>query len=109
MEGTDLVTIVTPMYNSMATIKNTIASVQAQTYSTWEMIIVDDCSTEGTYDEIAEIFSKFMKIKVIRLEKGLGPGGARQVGFDHAVGMAVTAIDADDEPYGGLMKKYLGR
>lgn len=91
------VSVIIPAFNAFDTIAQTLMSIAMQeNIHEIETIIVDDCSTEGTYDEIAEIFSKFMKIKVVRLEKGLGPGGARQVGFDHAVGQAVTAIDADD-------------
>ena len=91
------VSVIIPAFNAFDTLPQTLMSIAMQeNIHEIETIIVDDCSTEGTYDEIAEIFSKFMKIKVIRLEKGLGPGGARQVGFDHAVGMCVTAIDADD-------------
>lgn len=91
------ISIIIPAYNCHNTITQTLASIMMQeNIHEIETIIVDDCSSEGTYDELAEIFSKFMKIKVIRLEKGLGPGGARQVGFDNAVGQMVTAIDADD-------------
>lgn len=91
------VSVIIPAFNAFDTLPQTLMSIAMQeNIHEIETLIVDDCSTEGTYDEIAEIFSKFMKIKVIRLEKGLGPGGARQVGFDHSVGMAVTAIDADD-------------
>lgn len=91
------VSVIIPAFNAFDTLPQTLMSIAMQeNIHEIETIIVDDCSTEGTYDDIAEIFSKFMKIKVVRLEKGLGPGGARQVGFDHAVGMCVTAIDADD-------------
>ena len=91
------VSIIIPAFNAFDTLPQTLMSIAMQeNIHEIETIIVDDHSTEGTYDEMAEIFSKFMKLKVIRLEKGLGPGGARQVGFDHAVGQAVTAIDADD-------------
>lgn len=91
------ISVIIPAFNAFDTIPQTLMSIAMQeNIHEVETIIVDDHSTEGTYDEIAEIFSKFMKIKVIRLEKGLGPGGARQVGFDNAVGQIVTAIDADD-------------
>lgn len=91
------VSIIIPAFNAFDTIPQTLMSIAMQeNIHEIETIIVDDHSTEGRYDEIAEFFSHFMKIKVIRLEKGLGPGGARQVGFDHAVGEMVTAIDADD-------------
>jgi succinoglycan biosynthesis protein ExoO len=91
------VSVIIPAFNAFDTIPQTLMSIAMQeNIHEIETIIVDDCSTEGTYDEIASIFSQFMKIKVIRLEKGLGPGGARQVGFDHATGYCLTAIDADD-------------
>ena len=91
------VSVIIPAFNAFDTLPQTLMSIAMQeNIHEIETIIVDDCSSEGTYDELAEIFSKFMKIKVIRLEKGLGPGGARQVGFDNAVGQMVTAIDADD-------------
>ena len=91
------ISVIIPAFNAFDTLPQTLMSIAMQeNIHEVETLIVDDCSTEGTYDEIAEIFSKFMTIKLIRLEKGLGPGGARQVGFDHAVGSAVTAIDADD-------------
>lgn len=91
------VSVIIPAFNAFDTIPQTLMSIAMQEdIHEIETIIVDDHSTEGTYDEICEIFSKFMKIKLIRLEKGLGPGGARQVGFDHADGLMVTAIDADD-------------
>ena len=91
------VSVIIPAFNAFDTIPQTLMSIAMQeNIHEIETIIVDDCSTEGTYDEIAEIFSKFMKIKVVRLEKSLGPGAARQIGFDNAVGCCVTAIDADD-------------
>ena len=53
-----LVSIITPMYNSEATIAETIKSVLAQTYSEWEMVIVDDCSTDAS----ASIVKKYQNI-----------------------------------------------
>lgn len=91
------VSVIIPAFNAFDTLPQTLMSIAMQeNIHEIETIIVDDCSSEGDYDEICNIFSNFMKIKLIRLEKGLGPGGARQVGFDHAVGAYVTAIDADD-------------
>ena len=52
----DLISIVMPSYNTAREIGDTIASIQAQTYENWELIIVDDCSTDDT-DEVVASFA----------------------------------------------------
>ena len=94
------ISVIIPAYNCHNTIVQTLASIAMQeNIHEIETIIADDCS-DYPYDEIAEIFSKFMKIKVVRLKKGGGPGTARQVGFDHSVGKYVTFMDGDDSLIG---------
>ena len=51
----DLVSIITPSYNCSEFIERTIKSVQTQTYSNWEMLITDDCSTDNSVDKIKKI------------------------------------------------------
>ena len=55
------VSIILPMYNTKKVLSETIESVLSQTYKNWEMIIVDDCSTDGSY-EYALTFSKEVSI-----------------------------------------------
>ena len=59
----ELVSIITPVYNNSEFIKQTIESVQKQTYKNWEMIIVDDCSTDRTPELIKKISKKDDRIK----------------------------------------------
>ena len=90
------ISIIIPAYNCHNTIIQTLASIAMQeNVHEIETIIADDCS-DYPYDDIAKIFSKFMKIKVVRLLKGGGPGTARQVGYDHSIGKYVSFMDADD-------------
>lgn len=90
------ISIIIPAYNCHNTLPQTLASIMMQeNIHEIETIIADDCS-DATYDEIAKIFSNFMKIKIVRLKKGGGPGTARQVGYDHSVGKYVMFMDADD-------------
>ena len=90
------ISIIIPAYNCHNTLPQTLASIMMQeNIHEIETIIADDCS-DAAYDEIAKLFSNFMKIKIVRLKKGGGPGTARQVGFDHSVGKYVMFMDADD-------------
>ena len=66
----ELVSIITPSYNTAKFIRKTIESVQAQTYQNWEMIIVDDCSSDNTDDVVAGyLYDK--RIKYIKNKKNL--------------------------------------
>ncbi len=91
-----LVSIITPSYNSAKFIAETIDSVRAQTFKNWELIIVDDCSTDGS----VEIIKKYQKQdKRIRLEVLLvnsGPAVARNRGIELAQGRYIAFIDSDD-------------
>ena len=58
-----LVTVITPCYNAATTIGNSIKSVLAQTYSMWEMIVVDDCSSDDSADIIKSFSSKDPRIR----------------------------------------------
>lgn len=105
------ISIIIPAYNCHNTIIQTLASIMMQeNIHEIETIIADDCS-DNTYDEIAKIFSNFMKIKVVRLKKGGGPGTARQVGYDHSVGSYVMFMDGDDSLIGcdaiNILKKVM--
>lgn len=94
--GNNLVSIITPSFNSEKFIAETIASVQNQTYSNWEMIIVDDCSKDKTVEIVEEIIKSDGRIKLIRLEKNSGPAIARNTGIYAVSGKYMTFLDADD-------------
>lgn len=92
----DLVSIITPTFNSAKYIAKTIQSVQEQTYMNWEMLIVDDGSTDNTIALIQDIFSKDKRIKLYQLATNSGPAVARNKGIENATGKYITFLDADD-------------
>lgn len=91
-----LVSIVTPNYNCQKYIAETIESVLKQTYTNWEMLIVDDCSTDGSYETALEYSKKDTRIKVFRNENNLGAAVSRNKALDVANGEYIAFLDSDD-------------
>lgn len=89
------VSIITPCYNASAYIANTITSVQKQTLTDWEMIIVDDGSTDNSVAVVKDIAIEDSRIKLIQKENG-GSASARNVGLSVAQGEYIQFLDADD-------------
>lgn len=92
----DLVSIITPTYNSEHFISATIQSVQNQTYSHWELIIIDDCSTDTTAEIINTAIKSDARIKLYPLTKNEGTGVARNYGVHKAKGTYISFLDSDD-------------
>ncbi len=90
----DLVSIITPSYNTARFIAETINSALAQTYTNWEMIIVDDCSTDNT-DEIVAGFAD-PRIRYLKNEKNSGAAFSRNRALREARGRWVAFLDSDD-------------
>lgn len=91
-----LVSIITPSYNSAKFIAETIQSVQNQTYKKWEMIIVDDGSSDETESVVLSIIQNDNRIQFHKLSQNSGPAVARNTGIEKASGDYMTFIDADD-------------
>ena len=90
-----MISIIVPVYNAEKYIKKTIDSVKAQTYSDWELILVDDGSTDNSAQEI--LASNDERIRYVRNESGKkGAAGARNYGISIALGRYIAFIDADD-------------
>ena len=97
MQNRSLVSIITPCYNAEQFIRETIESVIAQTYTDWEMIIIDDCSTDNSADIIKEFKSRDSRIKYLKTEKPSGsPTLPRNIGIQNAKGRYIAFLDADD-------------
>lgn len=101
------VSIITPSYNSEKYIAETIYSVINQTYSNWEMIIVDDKSTDRTCEVVKEFMQKDERIKLIALEKNGGAAIARNVALEQATGRFIAYLDADDLWYADKLEKQI--
>jgi teichuronic acid biosynthesis glycosyltransferase TuaG len=91
-----LVSIITPSYNSTKFIPDTINSVLSQTYSNWEMLIVDDCSKDESRQVIGEFTKKDERIKLIELTENSGAAVARNTAIKAAKGKYVAFLDSDD-------------
>lgn len=91
-----LVSIVTPSYNSSKYISDTITSVIRQSFSDWELIVVDDCSKDSTVDIVKEFCNEDPRIKLISLESNQGAAVARNTAIDISEGRYITFLDADD-------------
>lgn len=91
-----IVSVITPVYNSEKYIENTINSVRNQSFSHFEMILVDDCSTDNSCQIIENIAKEDKRIRYILLEKNSGAAVARNTGIDAASGRYIAFLDSDD-------------
>lgn len=97
IDETPKYTIITPMYNSFKFMKNYLDSFEKQTFRNFEIIIIDDCSTDGSYEKMCEYQKKsLLKIKILRTSRNGGPGIARNSGINSATGKWITFVDNDD-------------
>jgi len=104
----ELVSIIIPTYNTEKFIRATLQSVQNQTHKNWEMILVDDASTDGTVSVIEEFAKNDSRIKLFKLEKNSGNGFARNIAVEKAVGKYIAYLDADDLWFSNKLEKQIG-
>lgn len=105
MENTLLISIIVPVYNRAHLVPVAIQSVLNQTEINWELIIVDDCSTDNIMGVISEY--KDERIKFHKLPVNKGNAGARNEGVKKAAGDYIFFLDSDDEMYPGAFKCFL--
>ncbi len=91
-----LVSIITPCYNSATFIGQTIRSVQQQSYPHWELIIVDDCSTDDSLARVEELAAAEPRLKIIKLAQNAGVSHARNCGIAAVQGKYIAFLDSDD-------------
>lgn len=103
----ELVSIITPSYNSSAYIEETIHSILLQTYSNWELLITDDCSTDDSVEIIQRYVSRDSRIKLFQLEKNSGAGVARNFSIKKASGRFIAFCDSDDRWMPDKLKKQV--
>jgi teichuronic acid biosynthesis glycosyltransferase TuaG len=97
MKSNVSISIIMPAFNTSQTIEDTIESVIAQTYQNWELIIVDDASTDNTVDVISRYTVLDSRIRLITLEKNFGaPAGPRNKGVANSNFDWIAFIDSDD-------------
>ncbi len=94
--GLPLVSIITPCYNGEATLREAVDSALQQTFTGWELLIVDDGSTDGSRDMIGEIARQDPRIRVFRNERPGGASAARNRALSEARGRYVAFLDCDD-------------
>lgn len=96
-----LVSIIMPAYNSALYISEAIESIQNQTYQNWELIIVDDCSTDSTYSISKKYSDKDNRIKIVCQSSNKGVVQSRNLAIKISKGQYIAFLDADDR-----WKKY---
>lgn len=98
-----LISVVITSYNYEKYLKDTIKSVLAQTYSDWEMIVIDDASADSSVEIIKEFAKNDSRIKLIQNESNLGLTKSLRKGIEAASGQWVAVLESDDS----LRKDYL--
>jgi teichuronic acid biosynthesis glycosyltransferase TuaG len=91
-----LVSIITPAYNAQSFIAQTIESVIAQTYQNWELIIVNDCSTDRTSQIMQKYAEQDRRIRLVHASKNNGVAATRNLALAAAHGKYIAFLDSDD-------------
>jgi len=103
-----LVSIITPVYNAERFIAETIECVQGQTYSNWEMLLVDDCSSDNGVNIIREYAKNDPRIKLFQLETNSGAAVARNTAINNSIGKYIAFLDSDDGWVPEKLEKQVG-
>lgn len=102
-----LVSVIMPTYNCGRFIGETIESIKAQTYSNWELVIVDDCSTDNTKNIVEQYMSQDDRIQYHCLEVNSGAAVARTTAMKIADGEYMAFCDSDDLWFPDKLEKQL--
>lgn len=90
------VTVVLPSYNARACIMRALDSVRVQTFEDFEIVVIDDASTDGTVALVKQASRDEPRLRLIRLDRNSGPAHARNAGLTVAHGEWIALLDADD-------------
>ncbi len=89
--------IITPQYNSFHLMDEYFRSLESQTFKDFEVIIVDDCSTDDSYESLKDyIGQSSLVVKLFQSASNAGPGNARNIGLSKADGQYICFMDSDD-------------
>lgn len=104
-----LISIITPIYNSAQYIEETLDTVLQQTYTHWEMILIDDCSEDASVAIVERFVQSEARFKLIKNLKKSGPGITRNKGISAAQGQFITFLDSDDLWFPNFLETSLKR
>ena len=90
------VSLIVPMYTAKQYIVPCVSSLQRQGLSDMEILLVDDCSPDDTYNHAKELFRGNETVRVLQTEKNGGPGLARNRGLEEAEGEYICVCDVDN-------------
>ncbi|CAL2094216.1 glycosyltransferase family 2 protein [Tenacibaculum sp. 190524A02b] len=96
MRSEELVSIITPVYNAGRFLEKTAESVFDQVYTNWEWILVDDCSTDNSWEVLTSLQKKDSRIRVFKNETNLKSGKTRNFAIEKAEGVFIAFLDSDD-------------
>ena len=97
MSSPSLVSVVIPAYQSAKTLPRAVQSVLGQDYSNFEVVIVDNGSTDGTRNVVTDLMKLDGRIRLVSLEQNCRPAGGRNAGVEYSRGGYIAFLDADDE------------
>lgn len=90
------ISIIVPAYNCEKYLEETVESVIAQTWQDWEMLILDDCSKDSTYEKMRELARRDSRIRIFRNPQNMGAAATRNRGICKAKGEWIAFLDSDD-------------
>jgi len=102
-----MISIIMPSYNAEQFLENTLNSVVNQTFTDWELIIIDDCSSDNSVEFLQNYISQKKQITLLQLKTNSGPAVARNRGIEYARGKYIAFLDADDYWHKQKLEKQL--
>lgn len=96
MTHDNLVSVVMPAYNAARFIGDAVRSVLGQTFSEFELLVVDDCSRDATAEVVEDFVKTDSRVRLIRHARNFGPAAARNTALDRARGRYIAFLDSDD-------------
>jgi len=93
------ISIVMPAFNGVRFLNRSVDSVLSQSFSDWELVAVDDCSTDGSFEALCRYATSDSRVRPLRLATNSGPSAARNLALRHCRGQMIAYLDCDDEYY----------
>lgn len=91
------ISVIIPCYNSFRLMKKCLQALEKQTFKDFEVIVVDDCSKDDSFEELLKYSKKSsLVMKIYKTSENIGPGGARNLAIKHAEGKYFSFCDSDD-------------